>query len=74
MLSGVSSKSLKYHSALEVTGSRPEYPVRVGVWETKLTEVHSPNTRKKGDPVQMKHRMVNKSCVHLQSCTIAIKP
>lgn len=74
MLSRVSSKSLKYHRALEVTWSGPEYPVLLRVWETKLTEVHSPNTWKKGDPVQMKHRMVNKNCIRLQSCTIAIKP
>lgn len=44
------------------------------VWERIQTEAHSPNMWKKGDPVQMKHRMVNKNCVHLQSCTIAIKP
>jgi len=44
------------------------------VWERIQTEAHSHNMWKKGDPVQMKHRMVNKNCVHLQSCTVAIKP
>lgn len=30
--------------------------------------------RNKGDPVEMKRVMVNRNCVHLPSCTIAIKP